>query len=225
MISGQNAEYSSLASCGCCPSPGCSAKAMPCSSNGDCECLLMTMTGSGMCADTIISCSNLTRCERDNETCLTLNTVCVNNTRCNVPVCYPIERASFIVCPSLNSRYSSTTPSSKIFHILFYFSICVTFIKSTDSISSAGSTSSTSSSSTTSRSTSISTSSTSLTSSTTSRSTSTLISSTTSTSSTSRTTLSANGSGNSSFLIKGYNSIICNTHIKMKHRQFLKEQL
>ncbi|CAF3923779.1 unnamed protein product, partial [Rotaria sp. Silwood1] len=83
---------------------------MPCSSNGDCECLLMAMTGGGMCADTIISCSNLTRCQSDNVTCLAPNTVCVNNTRCNVPVCYPIERASVSVCPSLNSRYSSTTP-------------------------------------------------------------------------------------------------------------------
>ncbi|CAF0746324.1 unnamed protein product [Adineta steineri] len=71
----------------------------------------MTMTGAGMCTDTTISCQNLTLCENDNKACSTPNTVCVNNTRCNVPVCYPIERASSQRCPSLNSENVTTTTS------------------------------------------------------------------------------------------------------------------
>jgi len=85
----------------------CATKVIPCSSNDDCECLLMTMTGGGMCADTIISCANLGRCQNDNVTCLEPNTVCVNNTRCDVPVCYPIERTSSKNCPPLISTASS----------------------------------------------------------------------------------------------------------------------
>jgi hypothetical protein len=73
----------------------------------------MTTTGSGICADTIISCKKLHSCEKDNLTCSTPNTVCFNNTRCNHPVCYPIERASTHLCPPLTSRTSIISKSSK----------------------------------------------------------------------------------------------------------------
>ena len=71
----------------------------------------MTMTGGGMCADTVVSCSHLTRCQDDNITCSVPNTICVNNTRCGEPVCFPIERASSTACPPMASRYSSPTTS------------------------------------------------------------------------------------------------------------------
>ncbi|UJR07187.1 hypothetical protein I4U23_011475 [Adineta vaga] len=93
-------------SCTCCSSSHCRNQSSRCSTNIDCECLTMTMTGSSICADTIISCKKLHLCEKDNMTCSTPNTVCINNTRCNVPVCYPIERASINLCPPLTSRTS-----------------------------------------------------------------------------------------------------------------------
>ncbi|CAF5182037.1 unnamed protein product, partial [Rotaria sp. Silwood1] len=88
---------------GCCPSPYCSVKSKPCSINLDCQCLWMTMTGEGMCADIVVSCEDLVPCENDNKTCSVLNTVCVNNTRCSTPVCFPITRASSQRCPPLTS--------------------------------------------------------------------------------------------------------------------------
>ncbi|CAF5022328.1 unnamed protein product, partial [Rotaria sp. Silwood1] len=81
----------------------------------------MTTTGGGMCADTVMSCKDLVPCENDNQTCSVPNTVCVNNTRCNIPVCYPIERASSQRCPSFTRgtitntttpRTLATTPST-----------------------------------------------------------------------------------------------------------------
>ncbi|CAF3982270.1 unnamed protein product, partial [Rotaria sp. Silwood1] len=103
-ITGQDVNSTQPRTCGCCPSPYCEAKDVPCSTNSDCECLWMTMTGGGMCADTVVSCKDLLPCENDNKTYSVLNTVCVNNTRCNVPVCYPIHRASSERCPPLPSK-------------------------------------------------------------------------------------------------------------------------
>ncbi|CAF2147883.1 unnamed protein product [Rotaria magnacalcarata] len=95
--------------CGCCPDPLCPTASPPCSSNVDCACLFMTMTSGGMCANTVVSCNNLTRCNSDNVTCSVPNTVCVNNTRCNIPVCYPIELASYQQCPAREAPISTTT--------------------------------------------------------------------------------------------------------------------
>ncbi|UJR34734.1 hypothetical protein I4U23_027511 [Adineta vaga] len=93
--------------CECCSSSSqCRNQTLRCSTNIDCECLTMTMSGSSICADTIISCRNLHLCQNDNLRCSTPNTVCVNNTRCNVPVCFPIERTSSHLCPPLTSRTS-----------------------------------------------------------------------------------------------------------------------
>ncbi|CAF3341418.1 unnamed protein product [Rotaria socialis] len=97
--------------CGCCPSPYCQTKLQPCSINIDCECLLMAITGGGMCADTVVSCQDLAPCGNGNMTCLVPNTICVNNTRCGIPVCYPIDLASSQRCPSLTSSNSNTTTS------------------------------------------------------------------------------------------------------------------
>ncbi|CAF2116895.1 unnamed protein product [Rotaria magnacalcarata] len=108
-IKGQNLTDFGTTSCGCCPSPSCQASSVPCSANSNCECLFMTITTGGMCADTVISCQNLISCENDNMTCSVPNTICVNNTRCARPVCFPIQRASFQTCPPLNARISSTT--------------------------------------------------------------------------------------------------------------------
>ncbi|CAM4807384.1 unnamed protein product [Rotaria magnacalcarata] len=70
------------------------------------------MSAAGLCADTLISCNNLSSCQNDNLTCTTPNTVCVNNTRCKIPVCFPIERASAGRCPPLNSSSSSVSTST-----------------------------------------------------------------------------------------------------------------
>ena len=114
-IIGQDTINSQLSSCGCCPAPYYQAKATPCSTNSACECLMMAMTGGGMCTDTVISCKNLVPCENDNKTCSAPNTVCVNNTRCNIPVCYPINRASSQRCPPLTSGILITS-SGKVFY-------------------------------------------------------------------------------------------------------------
>ncbi|CAF2046991.1 unnamed protein product [Rotaria magnacalcarata] len=98
--------------CGCCPDPLCPTASPPCSSNVDCACLFMTMTSGGMCANTVVSCNNLTRCNSDNVTCSVPNTVCVNNTRCNIPVCYPIELASYQQCPAREAPISTTTTTT-----------------------------------------------------------------------------------------------------------------
>ncbi|CAF1290821.1 unnamed protein product [Adineta ricciae] len=115
LLTGINAEAASTFGCGCCPSAKCSAEPVYCSSNVDCECLWMTVTGGGMCASTAISCSSLTRCENDNQTCSVPNTVCVNNTRCDAPVCYPLDQAKISVCPPVGSKtttISTTTPTT-----------------------------------------------------------------------------------------------------------------
>lgn len=69
----------------------------------------MTMTGGGLCADTVISCQNLTLCSNDNRTCSTPNTVCVSNTRCGKPVCFPMDRATPQRCPPYNGSVSGVT--------------------------------------------------------------------------------------------------------------------
>ncbi|CAF1347504.1 unnamed protein product [Rotaria sordida] len=115
LITGQGIVDAQAIGCGCCPSPRCQTKPNPCSSNSDCECLWMTMTGGGICADTVISCKDLLPCGNDNKTCSVPNSVCVNNTRCNIPVCYPIERASSQRCPlffSTNLTDSTNLPDS-----------------------------------------------------------------------------------------------------------------
>ncbi|CAF1340267.1 unnamed protein product [Rotaria sordida] len=106
IVTGQNTTNTQPSTCGCCPSPCCQAKVTPCSTNSDCECLMMAMTGGGMCTDTAISCNDLIPCANDNKTCSAPNTVCVNNTRCTIPVCYPIDRASSQRCPPLTPGIS-----------------------------------------------------------------------------------------------------------------------
>ncbi|CAF4011316.1 unnamed protein product, partial [Rotaria magnacalcarata] len=100
--------------CGCCPSPYCQIKPEPCSTNIDCQCLLIAITGGGMCADAVVSCKDLVPCGSDKQSCSVPNTICVNNTRCNTPVCYPIDRASSQRCPPLASRTFITTTASTI---------------------------------------------------------------------------------------------------------------
>ncbi|CAF4104753.1 unnamed protein product [Rotaria sordida] len=112
IVSGQSTIDSAPPTCGCCPSVECRAKSVPCSTNGDCDCLFMTMTGGGMCADTVVSCRDLVPCESDNKTCSVPNTICVNNTRCKVPVCYPMEYASSQRCPPLSQTVSNTTTNA-----------------------------------------------------------------------------------------------------------------
>ncbi|CAF1162300.1 unnamed protein product, partial [Didymodactylos carnosus] len=79
----------------------CSSKPSKCSANFDCECLALTNGGgSGMCANPIISCSNLAPCQ-NNHTCSVLGTVCVNSTKCQQNVCYPVALAIPQMCPPI----------------------------------------------------------------------------------------------------------------------------
>ncbi|CAF3805339.1 unnamed protein product [Rotaria socialis] len=85
--------------CRCHPTPYFESGATPCSTNPSCKCLWMTLTEQGICADTAISCSSLLACTNNGKACSPPNTVCVNNTRCSGPVCYPLARASSERCP------------------------------------------------------------------------------------------------------------------------------
>ncbi|CAF2954831.1 unnamed protein product [Rotaria sp. Silwood2] len=89
-IIGQDTISSQPTSCGCCPSPYCQAKSTPCSTNSDCECLMMAMTGGGMCTDTVMSCKDLVPCQNDNKTCSAANT----------GTCQPLGNSFFCLCPS-----------------------------------------------------------------------------------------------------------------------------
>ncbi|CAF1159399.1 unnamed protein product [Didymodactylos carnosus] len=71
-----------------------------CSSNLDCECFTLTNSATtGICAVADLVCSNVIRCNLDNITCSTPNTICVNNTRCHQPVFYSLAFASTQLCP------------------------------------------------------------------------------------------------------------------------------
>ncbi|CAF5152604.1 unnamed protein product [Rotaria sp. Silwood1] len=81
----------------------CKPSSLPCSSNLDCECFSLTNTVngtiSGICAVADLSCTSMVRCNSDNVTCSIAYTMCVNSTRCQQPVCYPIALANIQICP------------------------------------------------------------------------------------------------------------------------------
>ena len=90
-----------------CNPPSC--KTSPCSTNVDCECLSLTNNPTvGVCAALVLSCTSLVRCNSDNRTCSIENTICVNNTRCQHPVCYPSALADTQVCPSSINTMTTT---------------------------------------------------------------------------------------------------------------------
>ncbi|CAF1274035.1 unnamed protein product [Didymodactylos carnosus] len=81
-----------------------------CSSNLDCECFALTSNATtGICALADLACSNVIRCNLDNITCSIPNTIFVNNTRCQQPVCYSLAFASTQLCPPQNFTTGSAT--------------------------------------------------------------------------------------------------------------------
>ncbi|CAF3967907.1 unnamed protein product [Rotaria sp. Silwood1] len=99
-----------------CNSTLCKSSSLPCSSNLDCECFSLTntvnTTSSGICAVASLSCTSMVRCNSDNVTCSIAQTICVNNTRCQQPVCYPMPLANIQICPP-SARPTSTTTTSR----------------------------------------------------------------------------------------------------------------
>ncbi|CAF5060306.1 unnamed protein product, partial [Rotaria sp. Silwood1] len=95
-----------------CNSTLCKSSSLPCSSNLDCECFSLTNTvntsSSGICAVADLSCTSMVRCNSDNFTCSNAQTICVNSTRCQQPVCYPMALANIRICPP-SARPTSTT--------------------------------------------------------------------------------------------------------------------
>ncbi|CAF1524543.1 unnamed protein product, partial [Adineta ricciae] len=88
----------------------CNLRRTPCSTNLDCECFAQASNSStGICASAMISCSSLPACDMNNRTCSYDGTVCVQNTRCGEPVCYPTLLASTLMCPPL-----PTTPQVRL---------------------------------------------------------------------------------------------------------------
>lgn len=118
LILGQAIPNTQISTCRCCSLSYCQSKRIPCSTNVNCECLWMTMAEKPMCADTVVPCQDLFPCENDNKTCAVPNTVCVSNTKCNNPVCFPIDRASSQRCPPLDNKTSIITKGQLFFIIL-----------------------------------------------------------------------------------------------------------
>ncbi|CAF2803990.1 unnamed protein product [Rotaria sp. Silwood2] len=96
-----------------CNSSLCKTSATFCSSNLDCECFSLTNTVngsiSGICAIAALPCSSMIRCNSDNITCSIAQTICVNSTRCQKPVCYPMALAYIQICPP--NRITTMTPT------------------------------------------------------------------------------------------------------------------
>ncbi|CAF2710874.1 unnamed protein product [Rotaria sp. Silwood2] len=99
-----------------CNSTLCKSSSLPCSSNLDCECFSLTntanTTSSGICAVAGLSCTSMVRYNSDNVTCSIAQTICVNSTRCQQPVCYPMPLANIQICPP-SARPTSTTTTSR----------------------------------------------------------------------------------------------------------------
>ncbi|CAF3877272.1 unnamed protein product [Rotaria sordida] len=56
----------------------------------------------------------MVRCNSDNVTCSIAQTICVNNTRCQQPVCYPMALANIQICPpSARPTNTTTTTTSR----------------------------------------------------------------------------------------------------------------
>ncbi|CAF2710794.1 unnamed protein product [Rotaria sp. Silwood2] len=98
-----------------CNSTLCKSSSLPCSSNLECECfsLVNTVNGtmSGICAFATLPCISMVRCNSDNATCSIAQTICVNSTRCEQPVCYPMALANIQICPPSAGPTSTTTTS------------------------------------------------------------------------------------------------------------------
>ncbi|CAF5097929.1 unnamed protein product, partial [Rotaria sp. Silwood1] len=56
-------------------------------------------------------CWRQVRCNSDNVTCSIPQTICVNSTRCQQPVCYPSALASIQICPPSAAPTRGTTTS------------------------------------------------------------------------------------------------------------------
>ncbi|CAF3258045.1 unnamed protein product [Rotaria socialis] len=95
-----------------CQPSTCGARAAPCSTNSDCECLALTSSSSGVCAASLLPCSSLTPCASDNVTCTVPCTVCAFSTHCNKPMCYPLALTDPQVCPPLNSSTPTPNPQT-----------------------------------------------------------------------------------------------------------------
>ncbi|CAM4922448.1 unnamed protein product [Rotaria socialis] len=95
-----------------CQPSTCGARAAPCSTNVDCECLALTSSSSGVCAASLLPCSSLTPCASDNVTCTVPCTVCAFSIHCNKPMCYPLALTDPQVCPPLNSSTPRPNPQT-----------------------------------------------------------------------------------------------------------------
>ncbi|CAF2976560.1 unnamed protein product [Rotaria sp. Silwood2] len=103
-----------------CNSTLCKSSSLPCSSNLDCECFSLANTvnaiASGICAFAALPCSSMVRCNSDNITCSIPQTICVNSTRCQQPVCYPMALANIQICPPnrITSPTSTVTTTNSV---------------------------------------------------------------------------------------------------------------
>ncbi|CAF4058064.1 unnamed protein product [Rotaria sordida] len=90
-----------------------------CSSNLNCDCFPLAVYSNSstkaICAY-ILPCDAVVPCNSSNKfACSTVpNTVCVNGTRCQQPVCYPLALTNAKICPPAVSTKTSTTTIATI---------------------------------------------------------------------------------------------------------------
>ncbi|CAF3328454.1 unnamed protein product [Rotaria sp. Silwood2] len=73
--------------------------------------MALSSGSGGICGFSALPCSSLTTCSNYNMTCTVPCTVCINSTRCNQPMCYPLAFTVSQVCPPYNSVATTSTVS------------------------------------------------------------------------------------------------------------------
>jgi hypothetical protein len=91
--------------------------------NPNCVCFSLSR-GSGICGDGNVSCAKLPPCNTDTLTCNDPQSVCIVNSCCNKPVCYPLSSTGSSVCPTNSSNWWSKSFWTKFKFILFLFYLC-----------------------------------------------------------------------------------------------------
>lgn len=84
------------------------------SANSDCVCYSLSQ-GSGICGLGSISCSTLPPCNNKTLTCNDSQSVCIINSCCIQPVCFPLSATGNNVCPTnISSSTSNKNTESAI---------------------------------------------------------------------------------------------------------------
>jgi hypothetical protein len=82
-----------------------------CSMNKECGCLQHSQStdDSGICGLLTVRCSTMSPCSSNGKSCSDHNHVCVRHPTCDFrPVCYPINKATYETCPTMNKTITTS---------------------------------------------------------------------------------------------------------------------